>query len=402
LRDKYGDERRTEITEAVDDIDIEDLIARHTCVITMTREGYVKRVPASTYAAQNRGGRGLVGMKTKEEDYVSQMLVANSHSFVLMFTNLGKVHAIKAYRIPESSRQAKGTNAVNILDLAEGERVSAMIAVDAFPDNEYLTLVTKQGVIKRTLLSAYAYQRKGGKLAITLDEGDELWFVRHTKGAEELVIATECGMATRFSGDTVRPMGRTARGVRGIRLADDDRVVGVAVVDETKALLTVTRNGFGKRVDFADFREMKNRGGRGVTCQKISDKTGRLSSVATVAEDDDVMLITSTGTMIRVPVGGIPVYSRTAGGVIIMRTAEDAEILTFARVEREEDILREVAAAEETLATLPPVTSELPDEPDGEAAAAEDIAEADTDTDGADEAAESAEAAAEDNDTQEA
>ena len=358
LRDKYGDERRTEITEAVDDIDIEDLIARHTCVITMTREGYVKRVPASTYTAQNRGGRGLVGMKTKEEDYVAQMLVANSHSYVLMFTSLGKVHAIKAYRIPESSRQAKGTNAVNILDLAEGERVSAMIAVDAFPDNEYLTLVTKQGVIKRTLLSAYAYQRKGGKLAITLDEGDELWFVRHTKGGEELVIATECGMATRFSEDTVRPMGRTARGVRGIRLSDDDTVVGVAVVDEEKTLLTVTRGGFGKRVDFADFREMKNRGGRGVCCQRVSDKTGRLSSVATIAEDDDVMMITSTGTMIRVPVASVPIYSRSATGVIVMRPDEGAEILTFSRVEKEEELEAELARAEEKIASLPPVDVE--------------------------------------------
>ncbi len=376
LRDKYGDERRTELTEAVDDIDIEDLIERHTCVITMTREGYVKRVPASTYAAQNRGGKGLVGMKTKEEDYVSQLLVANSHSYVLMFTNLGKVHAIKAYRIPESSRTAKGTNAVNILDLAEGERVSAMIAVDEFPDNEYLTLVTKQGVIKRTLLSAYAYQRKGGKIAITLDEGDELWFVRHTRGSEELVIATELGMATRFSEDTVRPMGRTARGVRGIRLAADDIVVGVAVVDEAKTLLTVTRNGFGKRVDFADFREMKNRGGRGVACQKINDKTGRLAGVATIAEDDDVMMITSTGTMIRVPVASVPVYSRTAGGVIVMRPDEGAEILSFARVEREEEIEAELAREEERVANLPPVDVAA-EQADAERAAADEDAAAD-------------------------
>ena len=236
-----------------------------------------------------------------------------------------------------------------------GERVSAMIAVDAFPDNEYLTMVTKEGVIKRTLLSAYAYQRKGGKLAISLDEGDELLFVRHTKGGEELVIATECGMATRFCEDTVRPMGRTARGVRGIRLAEDDAVVGVAVVDEEKTLLTVTRNGFGKRVDFADFREMKNRGGRGVTCQKISDKTGRLAGIATIAEDDDVMMITSTGTMIRVPVASVPVYARSASGVIVMRPDEGAEILSFARVEKEEELEAELARAEEKIASLPPV-----------------------------------------------
>ena len=391
LRDKYGDARRTEIAEAIDDIDLEDLIERHTCVITMTREGYIKRVPASTYAAQNRGGKGLIGMTTKEEDFVDNLMVANSHSFVLMFTNLGKVHAIKAYRIPESSRTAKGTNLVNLLRLEDGEKVSTMIAVNEFPEDEYLTMVTRRGIIKRTCLSEYAYRRVGGKYAITLDEGDELWFVRHTKGNDELVIASELGQAIRFHEGAVRTMGRLARGVIGMRLAEGDGIVGVAVVDEEKSLLTVTRGGFGKRTPFADFRQMKNRGGHGVTCQKITDKTGRLASVATVSEEDDVMIITSQGTMIRVPVGGIPVYSRTAGGVIIMRTAEDAEILTFARVEREEDILREVAAAEETLATLPPVSAE---------ALAEE-AEADTDTDGADEAAESAEAAAEDNDTQE-
>ncbi len=358
LRDKYGDERRTELTEAVDDIDIEDLIERHTCVITLTREGYIKRVPASTYTAQNRGGKGLVGMKTKEEDFVDNLLVANSHSVILMFTNLGKVHALKAYRIPESSRTAKGTNAVNILDLAEGEKISTMITVNEFSEDEYLTMVTRRGIIKRTLLSEYAYQRRGGKIALSLDEGDELWFVRLTHGNDELVIATEMGQAIRFNEETVRPMGRTARGVIGIRMAKDDGVVGVAVVDESRTLLTVTRGGFGKRTRFEDFRQMKNRGGHGVTCQRITDKTGRLASIATVSEDDDVMMMTSNGTMIRVPVGGIPVYSRTAGGVIVMRLDGDAQILSFARVEREEEILREVAAEEETLATLPPVTAE--------------------------------------------
>ncbi len=358
LRDKYGDERRTEIAEAIDDIDLEDLIERHTCVITMTREGYIKRVPASTYAAQNRGGKGLIGMTTKDEDFVDNIMVANSHSFVLMFTNLGKVHAIKAYRIPESSRTAKGTNVVNLLRLEEGEKVSTMIAVNEFPENEYLTMVTRRGIVKRTRLSEYAYRRVGGKYAITLDPGDELWFVRHTKGNDELLIASECGQAIRFHEETVRTMGRLARGVIGMRLAADDNIVGVAVVDEEKTLLTITRSGFGKRTPFADFRQMKNRGGHGVTCQKTSEKTGRLASVATVAEDDDVMIITTQGTMIRVPVAGIPTYSRTAGGVIIMRTAEDAEILTFARVEREEELLREMEAEEESLAHLPPVTAE--------------------------------------------
>ena len=361
LRDKYGDARRTEITEASDDIDLEDLIERHTCVITLTKEGYIKRLPADTYTAQNRGGRGLLGMKTKEEDFVDNLLVAGSHSYVLLFTNLGRVHTVKAYRIPESSRTAKGTNVVNILDLAEGEKVTTMVTVDEFSDNEYLTMVTRGGVIKRTALSEFSYHRRGGKIAIALDEGDELWFVRRTDGDEEIVIATEMGQAVRIREDTVRAMGRGARGVRGIRLAGDDYVVGVALVDESKTLLTVTKGGFGKRTPFDAFRQMKNRGGKGVTCQRISDKTGRLASIATVDESDDVMMITSGGTMIRMPVAGIPAYSRAAGGVIVMRLDEGAEIISFARVEKDEELEKELAAEEEKLANMPAPT---PDEED--------------------------------------
>ena len=358
LRDKYGDDRRTEIAEAVDDIDIEDLIERHTCVITMTREGYIKRLPADTYTAQNRGGKGLIGMTTKEEDFVDNLLVANSHSYILFFTNTGRVHTLKAYRIPESSRTAKGTNAVNLLELAEGEKVTTLVTVNEWSEDEYLTMVTRCGVVKRTALSEYENHRRGGKIAITLDEGDELWFVRRTTGDKEIVIATEMGQAIRIREDTVRRMGRTARGVRGIRLASDDCVVGVAVVDENKTLLTVTKGGYGKRTPFDAFRQMKNRGGKGVTCQKITEKTGRLASIATVDETDDVMMITSGGTMIRMPVGGIPAYSRAAGGVIVMRLEEGAQIISFARVEKEEDLDRAVAAEEENMANLPPVDAE--------------------------------------------
>ena len=358
LRDKYGDDRRTEIAEAVDDIDIEDLIERHTCVITMTREGYIKRLPADTYTAQNRGGKGLIGMTTKDEDFVDNLLVANSHSYILFFTNTGRVHTIKAYRIPEATRTAKGTNAVNLLELAEGEKVTTLITVNEWSDDEYLTMVTRYGVVKRAQLSAYENHRRGGKIAITLDEGDELWFVRRTTGDEEIVIATEMGQAVRINENTVRCMGRTARGVRGIRLAKDDCVVGVAVVDESKTLLTVTKGGYGKRTPFESFRQMKNRGGKGVTCQKITDKTGRLASIATVDETDDVMMITSGGTMIRMPVGGIPAYSRAAGGVIVMRLEEGAEIISFARVEKEEELDCAVAAEEENMANLPPVDAD--------------------------------------------
>ena len=368
LRDKYGDERRTELTEAVDDIDIEDLIERHTCVITMTREGYIKRLPADTYAAQNRGGKGLIGMTTKDEDFVTSLLVANSHSYILFFTNLGRVYTLKAYRIPESSRTAKGTNAVNLIDLAAGEKVTALLTVNDFTDAEYLTMVTRRGIIKRTALSEYENHRKGGKIALTLDEGDELWFVRRTKGDGELIIATEGGQAIRIREDTVRTMGRLARGVIGIRLESGDQVVGVATVEKGRTLLTVTQRGFGKRTNYDDFRQMKNRGGMGVTCQKISDKTGPLASIASVAESDDVMMITSAGTMIRMPVQGIPVYSRGAGGVILMRMDEDARILSFARVEKEEDIMRAAEAEEKEMAEHPipaetvPVSDDMADE----------------------------------------
>ena len=217
-------------------------------------------------------------------------------------------------------------------------------------------MVTRFGVIKRTRLSEYAYRRRGGKIALALDEGDELWFVRHTTGDCELVLATEMGQATRFHEENVRVMGRLARGVRGIRLSGDDYVVGVAVVDESKSLLTITKGGYGKRTPFEDFRVMKNRGGMGVTCQKITEKTGRLASIATVDESDDVMLITSAGTMIRVPVAGIPLYSRSAGGVIVMRLDGDAQILSFARVEKDEDLARSVAEAENAVIEETPET----------------------------------------------
>ena len=379
MRDKYADPRRTELCEAVDEIDLEDLIERHTCVITLTREGYIKRLPADTYTAQNRGGKGLIGMTTKEEDFVDNLLVANSHSHLLLFTNLGRVHTVKAYRIPESSRTAKGTNVVNILELSEGEKVTTMIAVNDFESDESLTMVTRQGVIKRTALSEFSYRRRGGKIALSLDEGDELWFVRRTRDDEELVIATEMGQAIRFRADNVRVMGRAARGVRGIRLSGAAFVVGVAVVDESRELLTITKGGYGKRTRFEDFRQMKNRGGMGVSCQKISEKTGRLASIATVSESDDVMMITSAGTMIRVPVAGIPTYSRGAGGVIVMRLEEGAEIISFARVEKSEEIEKNLAAEESTIAAMP-----APDAEEERAEAERAIVDADAETEKAD------------------
>lgn len=366
VRDKYGDSRRTELCEATDEIDLEDLIPRHTCVITVTHGGYIKRQPATTYTAQNRGGKGIRGMTTKEEDFLEDVIVANSHEFLMFFTNLGKVYTKKAYRIPEASRTAKGTNIVNVLELAEGEYITAIIPIASFSDSEYLTMVTKRGVIKRTLLSEYEYQRKGGKRALTLDEGDELLFIRHTKGGTDLLLATKRGLATRFTEENVRSMGRTARGVRGISLAEGDEVIGVVVVDESKQFLTITEKGYGKRSDFDDFRSMKNRGGHGVQCHNISEKTGELAGIAAVTEDDDLMLITSDGVIIRTPASGIPTYSRTAGGVIVMRLEEDVRVVNLARLEKEEETLEEIEAAPEVVEVAPETPETAADESDGE------------------------------------
>ena len=345
IRDRFGDDRRTEIVEAGDDIDIEDLIEKHTCIITMTHSGYIKRQRADIYTAQHRGGKGIIGMTTKEEDFVENMIVANSHAYLLMFTNLGKVYAKKVYRIPEAGRNAKGTNIVNILELAEGEKLTAVIPITEFAEGEYLTMVTRQGVIKRTLLKDFEFQRKSGKIAVTLDEGDELLYVRHTVGDGQLILATHDGQAVRFSEESVRSMGRTARGVRGIRLSEGDFVIGVAVVTPEKKLLTLTEKGYGKRTDFDDFRVMLHRGGMGVTCQNLTDKTGKLASIAAVSEDDDIMIITSDGTIIRTPAKDINCYSRTATGVIVMRPKDGSLIYNFTCLPSEEQIEAEAEVA---------------------------------------------------------
>ncbi len=349
IKDRFGDARRSELCEATEEIDLEDLIERHTCVITVSHSGYIKRQRADVYSSQNRGGKGIIGMTTKEDDFVEDVLVVNSHSHLLFFTNKGRVYAKKAYRIPEAGRTAKGTNLVNIIELQEGEFVTAIISVTNFAPGEFLTMVTKRGVIKRTLLSQFEIQRKGGKIAINLDENDELIFVRHTTGNESLIIATRNGYAVRFDENNVRCMGRGAHGVKGITLMGDDYVVGVAVVDEEKTLLTITENGMGKRTSFSDFRLMKNRGARGVCAHKISEKTGKLAAIITVSEDDDIMIITNEGTIIRTPVSSINVYSRGATGVIVMRLSEGSFINNITRIEKEEAIEEESRAIDEEI-----------------------------------------------------
>ncbi len=338
IKRKYNDPRRTEIVEAADDILLEDLIEKHDCVITITHAGYIKRQNADTYSAQRRGGKGIIGMATKEEDFIEKVMVMHSHSYLMMFTNNGKVYMRKAYMIPEAGRTAKGTNIVNILELVPGEKITTVIEVSSFDnaDERFLTMVTKNGVLKRTKLSEFEYQRKGGKIAIGLDEGDELIGVLLTEGMSDIIIASASGNAVKFTEQGARTMGRTARGVIGIRLRGDDRVVGVVAVEEGKHLLTLTELGYGKRTEFDDFRLMKSRGGMGVTCHNVTDRTGRVAGIAAVEENDDIMIITDSGTIIRTPVDSIPVYGRSAAGVIVMRVAEGTTCAGFTTVPKAE------------------------------------------------------------------
>ena len=336
IKRKFNDDRRTEILESHDEIDLEDLIEKHECVITLSHDGYIKRQPASSYTAQNRGGVGVRGAGTKEEDYIESVEVVGSHDYLLMFTNYGKIFIKKAYMIPEGSRIAKGSNVVNLIEISEGEKVTAMISVKNFAPDRYLTMITRRGVMKRTCLQEYEYQRKGGKIALNLDEGDELAFVFNTDGEQDIMIATRKGYANRFSEPDVRPSGRVSRGVRGIRLSPDDEVTGAALACPGKTLLTLTENGFGKRSPFDAFKT-KNRGGKGVHCQKITDKTGPLVGIAAVDEEEDLMIVTAEGVIIRTPVAGINVYSKDALGVIIMRMKDENKIVNFSTVAKEEE-----------------------------------------------------------------
>ncbi len=346
IKQKYGDERRTNIEISTEEIDLEDLIEKHNCVITLTNAGYIKRLPSDTYNAQRRGGKGITGMTTRDEDFIEKVSLVHSHSTVMFFTNHGRVQTMRAFKIPEASRTAKGSNIVNLLELSQGEKVTSFISVEEFTEDLYLTMVTKFGVVKKTLLTEYEYQRKGGKIALTLDEGDELVFVELTHGENELIIATRNGNAVRFDERGVRPMGRTARGVRGISLRDDDFVIGVAKVEDDKKLCTITEKGYGKKTEFDDFRLMKHRGGFGVIAHNITEKTGKLAGIMAVSDDDDIMMITDGGIVIRTPANEISTYSRSASGVIVMRLGEEQSIANFTKVPHEDEIEDELDSTE--------------------------------------------------------
>lgn len=341
VKEKYGDERRTKIETVDNEILDEDLIERVNSVITVTHGGYIKRLPADTYQTQHRGGKGLTGMTTKEEDFVEQVIVSHSHSLLLMFSNLGKVYRKKCYEIPEAGRTSKGTHLANVLQLGEGEKITSVIPVEGFNENEYLVMVTKYGVIKRISLIEYQTRRSGGLFAINLDEGDELWFVLKTGGNDCVLVATHNGRGIRFEETDARSMGRQARGVRCMLLEDGDYIVGASVINDAAIeggakIITVSENGYGKKCEFDEFK-IQARGGKGICCHKLSDKTGMLAGIAVVYPGDDIMLITDSGIIIRFGADEIPVYGRATGGVIVMRTDENARIIGFAAVKPEEE-----------------------------------------------------------------
>ncbi len=335
IKEKYADKRKTEIVPAEKEIIYEDLIERHTCVVTLTREGYIKRIPADVYSAQKRGGKGIIGMQTKEDDIVDKVAAVDSHSYLLMFTNSGKVHSRKAYTIPEATRTSKGTYARNVIEIEPEEKITAMISVSDFSDeNKSMVMVTKNGTIKRTSVGEFAHINRAGKRAITLRDDDELVYVGCVADDDELLIATSNGYGTRFRAGNVRIMGRNAAGVRGIRLRRegdnaDARVVGVAEVEEGKELLTLTEKGLGKRTAF-DLFTAHNRGGKGVRCHRITDKTGDVVAIASVAPDDELLVISDSGIMIRVRVSEISESGRSASGVRVMRTGEDYSVSSLA------------------------------------------------------------------------
>ena len=344
IRDKFGDERRTEIQEIEDEIDIEDLIEEETCAFTLSHQGYIKRMPVDTYRTQSRGGRGVNAQNLKEEDYVENLHIASTHDHILFFTDKGKVHHRKGYQIPEAGRTARGTAIVNVLPLEQGESVTATVITREFYENEYLVMCTRNGTVKRLPFLSLNTNRKGGIRAITLDEGDQLVNVIRTGGDDNIILATRNGMAICFNEKDVRPMGRDAVGVRGITLTGDDYVIGAQKAQEGTTLLTVTAKGFGKRTELSEYlrtgpngeKVAQSRGGKGLKNYNITPKTGPIAGCCLVKEQDDVMLIENGGVIIRIPANTINVYKRDVQGVIVMRVEDGNEIMAIQQVSNEE------------------------------------------------------------------
>ena len=338
VKEKYGDERLTKIVAAEGEFNEEDLIKEEQMVVALTHFGYIKRMPIDTYRSQKRGGKGISGISTREEDFVKQIFTTSTHDTVLFFSNKGKLYRLRGYEIPEAGRTAKGTAIVNLLSLDAGEKISAVIPISDFEDSKYLLMATKNGLIKKTPLQEYNSSRKTGLLAITLKDDDELIDVRLTDGQDNVVLVTEKGLCITFDEKDVRPVGRSAQGVLGIRLDEDDTVIGMeSILSNNKGvtLLAITENGFGKRTELDEYR-VQNRGGRGVITYKITPKTGNIVGIRMAKEDDDVMLIKNSGTIIRINVKDVSILGRATQGVTLMRTNENEKVVSIETVEPEE------------------------------------------------------------------
>ena len=336
VKNKFGDERLTKIKPAEGDIEEEDLIKEEQTIVALTHFGYIKRMPADTYKSQRRGGKGITGISTRAEDFVTQIFTASTHDTILFFSNKGKLYRLRGYEIPEAGRTAKGTAIVNLLSLDNGEKISAVIPISNFAEGKYLLMSTQRGFIKKTALTEYNSARKTGLQAITLKEDDELIAVRLTDGQDNVVLVTEEGMSITFSEQDVRPMGRTAQGVIGIKLAEDDKVIGMeSIISGANAtLLAITENGFGKRTDLEEYR-IQNRGGRGVITYKVTQKTGKLVGIRVTDDSNDIMMITDTGTIIRINVKDVSVLGRSTQGVTLMRTNDGGKVVSIELVEPE-------------------------------------------------------------------
>lgn len=335
IKRKFGDERKTEILAVSGEVDIEDLIPKEECVLTLTNFGYVKRQKVDTYRTQKRGGRGVTGMTTREEDVASEMFVINTHDYVMFFTNMGRVYKVKCYEIPEGSRTSKGMNVANIIPIEGEEKVTSMIRVPEFGDDSYLVMVTRRGIIKRTLLSAYNTARKGGLIAIDLDDNDELAWVKITSGKEDLIIATKKGKAIRFNETDVRAVGRTARGVKSMSINDDDMIVGMSVARENGLVLTVSETGYGRLSPIDDYR-LQSRGGKGVTNYHV-ERYGDVAAIMVVDINDDIIMISDSGIIIRIQASSIRECARPSKGVKVMRIGENNKVVTIANAPHEEN-----------------------------------------------------------------
>ncbi|ULL19535.1 DNA gyrase subunit A [Paenibacillus sp. H1-7] len=336
IKEKFGDERRSEITFGGDSIEDEDLIPQEDVIITITHTGYVKRLPVTTYRSQKRGGKGVIGMDTKDNDFVEHLFVTNTHHFLLFFTNKGKVYRLKAYEIPDLSRTARGTPIINLLQIEQGETINAVIPVEGFESEQYLFFATKNGLVKKTPLNDYGNIRKGGLIAITLREDDDLIGVKLTDGNQTIIMGTREGISIHFPEQEVRPMGRSATGVKGITIGEDDAVIDMDVVDENNSVLIVTSKGFGKRTPVAEYRQ-QSRGGKGIKTLNVTSKNGHVVGLKIVREDEDLMIITALGTIIRTSMSGISMMGRNTQGVKLINIRDEDEVATVSRVEKSDE-----------------------------------------------------------------